>query len=132
MSAQLDALSKALRDLPYADMLKVAEAVQDHLAAGMLAMKYDDKQPLPVPHALADSLAAVRERLGDTTAEAAQEEKLFRKEFRRKRSITIQPGPKGWVVAIPGTNAAVMGKELRHTVGVLLDQYAVMIAMDVK
>lgn len=119
MSAQLDTLTKSLRDLPYTDMLKVADVIRTALGTKS-----------PSLHEMADALATVRPALVDEPKERQQEEEVFTMGIRRKRQIIIQPKPNGWEVSLPGTSAACVSKDLRHALNTLLDQYATLVAME--
>ena len=122
MSAQLEALTKALRDLPYIDMMKVADVVRT--ALGKKATR------IPELHEMADALAAVRPLMTSIASEVAQEEEVFALAIRRKRQIIVEPQPHGWRVSIPGTHASCVSTDLRHALNTVLDQFVMLKAME--
>lgn len=116
MSTQLDNLLKAFRDLPYQDMMKVADVV-----AAQLGDKRADNQ-----YRVAEALASLRPLMVSPT-EKSEEEKVLREALgRRKRSVLITPLEKGWRVEL--ANDVVSGgsqtqsPELRVAFGQMIDQ----------
>lgn len=111
MSIQYENLAKALRDLPYADMMAIADAIC-MAQGGIITL---DKTAL-----IAKALAGIRPRETDGPDE---DELALRDMLRRKRSVTISPQPNGWIVEIPGiAGSQAQSPSLRVALQAMLDQ----------
>ena len=113
-SVHISALLRQIRSLPFEDMVMLAEYVRLEL----LKRKDSDLDAYIVAHALL-SISAAEPTVSDQTK---NEEKVLKKIFSRKRTISITQRNGGWVCDISTLKAAsVMGTELRATLGQLLD-----------
>lgn len=113
MSAHLQNLTKQVRNLPFSDMLEVAKNLTEELQKHSEA----DIDAFLVAQALIAAVSGPM-TVSDMTA---QEEKIFRKIFSRKRALTVSYDG-CWKVdlsTISGVNA--QGTELRATMSQLLD-----------
>lgn len=113
MSAHLQNLTKQIRNLPYSDMVQVAQ----NLCAELQRRNDENIDAFLVANAL---IAAVS---GPVTVSdiTASEEKIFRKMFNRKRTITVSHDGY-WRIDL-GTiaGASAQGTELRATLAQMLD-----------
>lgn len=117
MSAHLQHLTKAIRLLPFSDMVRLAEDLRLEIEK----RKDDDLDAYVVAHALINACATEIE-LSDITA---NEERVFKDIFSRKRQVTVQRDGSHWKVELPSMNGTqVVGTELRATIGQMLDSAA--------
>jgi hypothetical protein len=111
MSAQYDNLVKAFRDLPYADMMNVADAV---CAAGGGIITLEKTAQI------AHALAHLKHEMPEGPDE---DERNLRELIRRKRSVSISPVQNGWIVEIPGiAGSQAQSPSLRVALQHMLDQ----------
>lgn len=120
MSTHLDGLTKALRNLPYADMVKVAQALSEELKG------------IHSAHHLADALVNLRPKLLADMQDLDNDEAVFRERFRRKVVMVIQPiKGSGWEVDIPAQRGALArATTLREALNASLDQTLVVVALE--
>lgn len=116
MSTRIEHLMKALRDLPYEDMVKVAGALGRGLGDARSENTFK----------IADALSGLRAELTDTAKEADIEEKSLREMVgTRRRGFTMRVNklPKGWSAFIEefGGSAA-QSPEARVAIQHALDQ----------
>ena len=115
MSTRIEHLLKALRDLPYEDMVKLAAALSEELKGVHSA------------HFLADALLGLRSKFVDIPAEESREEKALREMVgTRRRGFTLKVGrqPKGWTAYIEEFSAQSVAQdpEARIAIARSLDQ----------
>lgn len=105
----LNQLLKAIKELPYADMMLVAQALHDQL---------DVEADI-----IANALAKLDIGKVDYQNMAAREEEILKEIFRRKAAMLISRHGGGWQLdarAIPGGH--VVTTELRQAFPMMLDQ----------
>lgn len=111
MSVQYENLVKALRDLPYADMMAVADSIC--MAQGKIIT-------LDSTALVANALASLKLKESDGPDE---DERNLRELIRRKRSVSISPVQNGWIVEIPGiAGSQAQSPSLRVALQHMLDQ----------
>jgi hypothetical protein len=111
MTPQLQSLLKALRDLPYTDMMDVADAMSTELK-GIHSGQH-----------IAGAIAKLPIALDGPVTKTPEEEYFRKMGLSRKRSLTITPLHKGWIVEINGVPGAhAQHSELRMAIQQLLDQ----------
>ncbi len=118
MSSHLQALTKQIRNLPFVEMMEIAK----NLCTELEKRGEEDVDALLVAQAL---IAAVSGpvKISDLTA---NEERLFRKMFSRKRALTVAYDG-CWKVNLSNVSGAnAQGTELRATLAQMLDS-AIMI-----
>ncbi len=118
MTPQLDKLLKAVRDLPYQDMMKVADVVHTRLT-----------RPGEIDqHAIAAALNDICAMEGPVTQ--SEEEKVLREALgTRKRSILIFRAGNRWRTELASVETALgasqtQAPELRMALNQMLDQLA--------
>lgn len=117
MSAHLEYLTKQMRNLPFSDMVKLAENMRLEIEK----RKGDDLDAYVVAHALLNACDGPQ-TLSDMTE---NEERVFARVFSRKRQITVQRDGSTWKLDFPTMRGAqCLGTELRATLGQLLDTVA--------
>ena len=121
MSTSIQNLTKQLRALPFLDMMQVAEELRARLVAQA------PKDGFVEPANLARVLAQL-DTTDITLSEMTQaEEKILRRIFARKRTVSIQRQGQGWEMScstLPGSQ--VLGTELRPMFQLMLDQVITM------
>lgn len=113
MSAHLQNLTKQIRNLPFTEMLEVAK----HLYEELQKHSEEDIDAFLVAQALVSAVSGPLS-VSDMTA---QEEKIFRKMFNRKRTITISYDGYWKVDLSTISGADAQGTELRATIAQMLD-----------
>ena len=99
MSTRIEHLMKALRDLPYEDMVEVAT---------VLSRKLGDSRHSEV-YRYADALSGLRAEFVNTTQIDEQEEKALREMVGSRRSgfeLKIRKLPKGWTAGCDSFRAS--------------------------
>src|SRR5262249_30263835 len=111
----LQDVSRAIRALPYADMVQLAAEVARNLR--------------PNPHETADAtdvadalIMAATETQIEPSELTKQENRILAQIFSRKRQIVVEKQKAGWLLAVPTLNASVMGTDLRTLLPMLIDQ----------
>ena len=113
MSAHLQNLTKQIRNLPFTEMLEIAK----NLCVELDKRGEEDIDAFLIAQALIASVSGPM-TVSDLTA---NEEKLFRKMFSRKRAVTISYDG-CWRVSLANVaGASAQGTELRATIGQMLD-----------
>lgn len=118
-SVHLEALMRQIRSLPFSDMVALADRVKSEL----VSRQNEEVDAYLVAHALINAVSL--ESATKPSDLTMSEEKAFRKVFSRKRTFSI--AQKGMVWELDMTTmkgATARGTELRATMGVLLDQIA--------
>lgn len=116
-SVHLQYLTKHIRNLPFSDMVRLAE----DLRVEIQKRKQDDLDAYIVAHALINACSTESE-LSELTQ---NEERVFKSVFARKRQITVVRDGSHWKVELPSmTGTQVIGTELRATIGQMLDAAA--------
>lgn len=117
MSVHLEYLMKQMRNLPFTDMVRIAE----NLRLEIEKRKGDDLDAYVIAHALLNACDGPQ-KLSDMTQ---NEERVFVRAFNRKKQITILRDGGKWRVELPSMKGAhCLGTELRATLGQLLDTAA--------
>lgn len=123
MTPQLDKFLKALRDLPYQDMMKVADIVATQL------MREAPDALAPDARIMAAALSDGPGQLGGVVS-TTEEEKVLREALgNRKRSILIYRMGSGWRAELASVETALgvsqtQAPELRMALNQMLDQLA--------
>lgn len=114
----LQTVVKQLRELPYADMLMLADVLSAQLHTKDIGVLNG--------RTVADSLSEVaNSKIEIETSELSkQEERILQSIFRVKRQIIPQRQKGGWTLCVPtlGGGAQVAGQELRPLWNQMLDQ----------
>lgn len=120
--SQIDSIIKQLGELPYTDMVEFATKLRDELAAPVGRMLD--------AHTIAQVLAGLEPGSIEDSAETKMERRLLTEVFTRKRQISVSRHGNGFaveVLTVPGSR--VVGTDLRHMLGQMLDQIATITAM---
>ncbi len=100
---------KELRKLPYSDMMQVAKALSEEMDNVYSANK------------IADDLATVSQMKIADSGSTQVDQKIVRKLFGRKRSISIRPDGAGYRVSVPTLNVNTSHTDLRSALTHVID-----------
>ncbi len=114
MSAQIEHLLKALRDLPYEDMVMVGQALSNKLKG------------IHSAHYLADALSGLRAEFSDLEATASREDRVLRALIgsrARGFDLKVRKLPKGWsVISNELRGSGTQNPDVRVAIAHALDQ----------
>lgn len=123
---QLDALIKQLRQLPYADMMELAEVVREQL----VKRHADAGISVIGQRSIADVLSAIQIGSVPQSEVTTAEQRILREIFTRKRQVTINKQGAGYameILTVPGSQ--VLGTDLRVIFPQMLDQITTLSAL---
>ncbi len=118
----LKQVQKELKHLSYSEMMLLAKEVSERLTT--------QRDPDVQPNVIAEILTKLDLVPAAPTDLEQQEEKLLRKAFSRKRTLSVQCQPTSWSVdcpTVPGSQ--VIGSSLRQMFPLMLDQIITMQAL---
>lgn len=110
---------RAIRSLPYQDMMLVANELRDRIGE----LTHNKIEAVT----LAEILVRLQTDQQPLSEQTREEEKILVEIFNRKRSVNISQRGTGWVIEIPTLDGSqVLGTELRPMFPMMLDQIITM------